>query len=571
MDENVELCKWLDNHYISYRLRHDIMLIPEFGKAFIQADYKTIFNRDRDGNVNFKCIENVEFLKADDVYYVVFPFGDRWFYVDIRKSLSDVQFKVLRYVGKKPVFEHKCEYCPLGIHTGYELLNGSGLLNDWCEKVKFLGYNGIGIADRNTLAASLDLQTSATALSLPFVFGYSTTMTHGSDKINIIIYCNTQEGFQNLLRIQKAVGVDSDDGTISSIDVLNHADGNILVFEKRTGKWLAENKDKLDDFIKAFDGWVYFQVDLSEYKADRIDSDVLLSIKAYFDAFSLGNLEYDLNIRPVLIQDVYYLDKEDWKSKILLNKIDIGAAHEQSDDQYLKTIDELYSDFRGVFSDKYGDDVFYDMCDATMEIAGNAVAKYDLDANYAPQYEMTADEQRKYGSNLNMFRQIIEDGFVRLVPEGMDDVYRERVEYEKYIIESTNTVDYFLIQYDTVRWAERNGILVGLGRGSAGGSLLLYLMGITQIDPIKYGLIFERFLLPERAGLESEQVTTIAKEMIDSNDYVEITLDNGKTYKIDQDSTLRIERDGVLMDVYADELLSGDEIIFDNHVVLWDL
>ena len=70
-----------------------------------------------------------------------------------------------------------------------------------------------------------------------------------------------------------------------------------------------------------------------------------------------------------------------------------------------------------------------------------------------------------------------------------------------YIIESTDNVDYLLVQYDTCNWARRNNIFVGCGRGSAAGSLLLYLLGITLIDPIKYDLIFERFLLPERAGL----------------------------------------------------------------------
>ena len=223
-----------------------------------------------------------------------------------------------------------------------------------------------------------------------------------------------------------------------------------------------------------------------------------------------------------------------------------------------------------LFSDKYGDEVFYDMCESTIDILINSSAKYDLTDNYAPQYEMTDDEKKRYGNNLNMFRSLIEDGFERLVPKGEEETYRKRVEYEEYIIESTNNVDYFLIQYDTVNWAAKNKILVGLGRGSAGGSLLLYLMGITQIDPIKYDLIFERFLLPERAGLEPSEVTIIDGE-IDSNCYVEVALENGKTKLFDADSILRITRNGTEMSVYADSLQEGDDIIFDNHALLWDL
>lgn len=565
-----DLCLWLDSHNITYKLRNDIVFIPKWGKALIQDEYDHIFRKDKDGRVIFHSNENPEFLKSDGINYVVFKFGDRWYYADIREPLADIQFKVLRYVGETPRYEHQCHYCPLGIHTGYELLNGSGLLSDWCNKVKFLGYDGIGIADKNTLAATLDLQNNATSASIPFVFGYSTTMLFGDERIDIKLYCNTQNGFQNLLRVQKAVCIDSDDRSVGMIDLMNYAEGLVLVFDKRTGEWLSENKDNIDDLSDAFDGWVYYQVDLSEYRADKIDTAILMNTKAYFDAFYFGGIDYYKNIRPVLIQDIYYLDKEDWKNKILLNKIDIGAAHEQSYHQYMKTIDELYADFSKLFSDKYDDEVFYDMCESTIDILINSSAKYDLTDNYAPQYEMTDDEKKRYGNNLNMFRSLIEDGFERLVPKGEEETYRKRVEYEEYIIESTNNVDYFLIQYDTVNWAAKNKILVGLGRGSAGGSLLLYLMGITQIDPIKYDLIFERFLLPERAGLEPSEVTIIDGE-IDSNCYVEVTLENGKTKLFDADSILRITRNGTEMSVYADSLQEGDDIIFDNHALLWDL
>ena len=139
------------------------------------------------------------------------------------------------------------------------------------------------------------------------------------------------------------------------------------------------------------------------------------------------------------------------------------------------------------------------------------------------------------------------------------------MEYEKYIIESTNNVDYLLVQYDTCNWSRRNNILVGCGRGSAAGSLLLYLLGITLIDPLRYDLIFERFLLPERAGLYPSD-TTIIGEDIESRDYVEITLENGKTIKIDKDAQLYVKREGeeAPITIYADELQDDDDILFDN-------
>ena len=567
---------WLDNHNITYTIRHDLLIIPGFGRCLIQDEYEHIFKQDKKtGDIVFNPIENITFLLGDDINYIVFPFGNRWFYVDIREEASSQQFHILRWVGHTPIQKINVDFYPLGIHSGYELLNGSGLLKDWCIKTKWLGYKGLGCADMNTMASTLDLQTSATDKELKYVFGYSTQVDFGSERVGIKIYAQTQQGFKNMLRIQKAVCVDNvNDKHIDYIELLNRAKGNVLVFNKLSGDWLvkqlSEQESCLEALVKAFDGWVYFQVDTTEYKADRIDSQVLLSMKTYFDAFYKGNSEYVLDVRPVLIQDVYYLDKEDWKTKIVLNKVDIGAAHEQSNMQYLKTLDELYGEFRVLFSDKYDDNVFNDMCLATADIIEVAEAAYDLTENYAPKYDMTEAEKEKYGDVLNMFNCLIEEGFKKVVPEGQEKLYRERIEYEKYIITSTDNVDYILITWDELNWAQRNGILTGIGRGSAGGSLLLYVMGITNIDPIKYGLIFERFLLPERGGLEPCQVTKIAQP-IQSNNYIEMELDNGKTYKFDIDAKFHIKRNNEELDIYADELQIDDDIVWDNNDLLWSL
>lgn len=576
MKDNSLLQEWLDSHNINYSLRHDVVVIPDFGRCLIQNDYDHIFKLDKQtGDVVFNNAENYEFLKGDDISYIVFPFGKRWYYVDITEELSTQQFHVLRWIGKTPETEVKVDFVPLGIHSGYELLNGSGNVRDWCNKAKWLGYKGIGIADKNTLAATLDLQTSATAKGLPYIFGYSTSVNFGSEKIGIKIYSQTQEGYRNLLRIQKAVAVDNcDNKEIDYIELLNRGKGNVLVCDKLSGAWLAsqlENgSDCLDSLIKAFDGWVYFQVDLSEYKANRIDVQVLLSQKAYFDNFYVNFGEYKKDIRPVLIQDVYYLDKEDWKNKIVLNKVDTGAAHEQSDRQYLKTMDEMYDEFNAIFSEKYPDEVFDDMCLSTVDIADGASAAYDLTENYAPRYDMTEAEQKKYGTTLNMFHRLLEEGFKRLVPDGEDAKYRERVEYEKYVLESTDNVDYILITWDELNWAQSQGILTGIGRGSAGGSLVLYLLGITFIDPLKYDLIFERFLLPERGGLAPADVTKICED-VDSDEYIEIAMENGKTYKFDKDAQFLVERDGQNVKVYSDELQVGDDIVWDRRDEIFTL
>ncbi len=563
MTEKEELIEWLGNHHISYNIRKDVLFIKGWGKALFQdmTDIEHIFKKGNGGSTVFNCIENYEYLIADEIYYVVFKFGNRFYYYDIRKGGFD--FKVLRSVGNAVLTEVRCDYYPLGIHTGFELLNGSGSIEDWILKAKFLGYKGVGIADYSTMAGTLNLQKVATAEGMRYVFGYSLTIEIGDEKVGAKIYANTQKGFRNMLRIQKAVNVDREDRLIDYIELLNYSDGNCLVFDKWSGIWCVENESRVLECMKAFDGYVYFQVDTTEYKANRIDERILFSLKAFFDNYYIDNGKYKHNLRPVLIQDVYYIDKDDYKNKILLNKVDAGAAHEQSHEQYMKTLDELYDEFASLFSDKYGDDVFYDMCDATCEIAENSECAYDLSENYAPVYDMTEDEQLRYGNTHTMFNELLEDGFKRLVPVGMEEEYRKRLEYEKYVIESTDNINYFLITFDEVNWARRNGILIGIGRGSAGGCLVSYLLGITDIDPIKWGLIFERFLLPERGGLSPCEVTKF-EEDVSSNNYVELELDNGHRYLFDVDAEFKVIRNGVECVVFADEIEEGDDIVWDR-------
>lgn len=355
--------------------------------------------------------------------------------------------------------------------------------------------------------------------------------------------------------------VDSNDKKIQLEELLDRGEGNVIVLDKYSSFWMTENMDVVETLQSCFD-CVFYQVDLTEYKAERIDIKVLEASKHYFD-----HIYNKVDVYPVLLTDAYYLDEDDAKNKIILNKVAEGAAHEQSNQQYFKDVDEQYQLFADTFdSEKWDvDALFQECCDNTLDIINHAEARFENDRNFMPKYDMTPDEKKKYGTTHNMFIQLLEEGLQRLVPSELHDKYRKQMEYERYIIESTNNVDYLLVQYDTCNWARRNNILVGCGRGSAAGCLLLYLLGITLIDPIRYNLIFERFLLPERAGLYPAQ-TTIIGEDIYSNEFVEVKLDGGQCIKIDKDAQLIVKRPNIdePIVIYADELLPDDDILFDN-------
>lgn len=564
-----ELLEWLDANKIQYEILDDeVVNVEGLGKMYYEDTnlISSIFRTDLQNNVKFNATENIETLHDEEIFYIVFKFGDNWYYYDTRKEFK---FNILKYIGTRKKCEHDQPFVNLGVHTPYELLNGSFSIGDWVKKAKYLGQKAIGICDYNTMAGALVLQKECLSAGISPVFGYSLTFTDGVDKVGAKIYCQTQNGLQNLLRIQKAINVDSTDKIIDLVELLNRGEGNIIVFDKYSSVWLHGIGDKINKFLDSFDD-CYYQLDLSEFKAERIDIRVLESTKYYFD-----NLYDNGTVPPVLISDCYYLDKDDAKNKIILNKIAEGAAHEQSDDQYFKDLDEHWATFEPLFDkDEWEDieDIFNYACENTVVIADGAKALFETDRNFMPQYDMTDKEKERWGDRHSMFLGLLKEGFDKLVPEEKKEVYKKRLEHEIYVLEATNNVDYMLVQYDTVNWARENGILVGCGRGSAGGCLVLYLLGITLIDPIKYDLIFERFLLPERAGLYPSDVTVIG-DSIESKDYVEVELNNGQTYKIDKDAQLVVKRDGEDKPIvlYADELQEGDDIQFDNRDVLFTL
>ena len=563
-----DLIEWLETNKIQYNvIDGEVIELPGLGRMYFEDTdkLKSIFRTNKDDELIFNSMEDPDVLIAEGINYIVFKFGDNWYYYDLRKEFK---LNILKYVGKRVPCKHDTKYVNLGVHTPYELLNGSFMPAYWVNKAKYLGHPGIGICDRNTMAACYNLQKECEAAGLKYVFGYSLSFFDGENTVGGKVYVQTQKGLRNLLRIQKAIMVDSTDRKITLEELLNRSEGNVFVFDKYSSYWIVEHPDIVGDFLDSFDR-IFFQVDLSEYKAERIDIKVLEAAKYYFD-----NVYNKTDVDPVLLTDAYYLDMDDAKNKIILNKVAEGAAHEQSDQQYFKDCDEQYQLFADTFDGNNWDidGLFKECCANSMDILNHAEARFENDRNFMPKYDMTQEEKEKYGTTHNMFIQLLEEGLQRLVPKEKQAEYRKQMEYERYIIESTNNVDYLLVQYDTCNWARRNNILVGCGRGSAAGCLLLYLLGITLIDPMRYNLIFERFLLPERAGLYPAKTTIIGEDM-ESKEYVEVDLEGGHHLKIDRDAQLMVKRDGKEepVMVYADELQEDDDILFDNKDLIFTI
>lgn len=566
-----ELLAWLDAQNIDYRpVDREVVEIPGFGKLFTAdlSGVDSIFRGEGD-NLTFNLMERPEVLMEEGIFHVAFPFGRNWYYYDLRETF---RFNILKYIGRPKPPKHDIPFVNLGIHTPYELLNASGALETWCRKAKWLGHTAVGIADRNTMAATLNLQKECAKAGLKHVFGYSLTMLHEEEPVDVKVYALTDEGLHNLLRIQRAVMVDSERQVLTYDRLLACAAGCVLVFATRSAYWMTSHPGQTERIRQGFEA-IYYQVDGSEYKADRIDRERLFALKHYFEK-CYDTATDSFSVEPILISDCHYVDRDDAVSKTVLNKIASGAAHEQSDDLYFKSVDEHHDTLRPLFCEGWDfDALFRRMCRHTVEIAERANAAFETGRMFMPGYRMRPEEQERYGDRRTMFLRLLDEGLEAKVPASGHGRYRERLDEEVYIIESTDNVDYFLVQWDMVREAHRRGIATGIGRGSAGGSLVAYLLGITSIDPLKYDLIFSRFLVPERCGLNwKEEITVLAPDVIlqPGERYAEVTM-NDTTCRLCADARLRVVRDGRELTVYADELKRGDEILFDRRDCLWNL
>ena len=566
-----ELLAWLDSHNIGYKpVDTEVVDIPGFGKLFTAdlSGVDSIFRGEGD-NLSFNLMERPEVLMEEGIFHVAFPFGRNWYYYDLRESF---RFNILKYIGRPKPPKHDIPFVNLGIHTPYELLNASGALDTWCRKAKWLGHTAVGICDRNTMAATLNFQKECSKAGLKHIFGYTLTMQHEEERVEVKVYALTDEGLHNLLRIQRTVMVDSERHELAYDRLLACAAGCVLVFATRSVYWITSHPGQTERIRKGFVA-VYYQVDGSEYKADRIDRERLSALKHYFDK-CYDTATGTFTVEPILVSDCHYPDRDDAVSKTVLNKIASGAAHEQSDDLYFKSVDEHYDTLRPLFSEKWDfDELFRRMCRHTVDIAERADAAFETERMFMPEYRMRPEEEKRYGNRRTMFLRLLDEGLEAKVPASGHGRYRERLDEEVYIIESTDNVDYFLVQWDMVREAHRRGIATGIGRGSAGGSLVAYLLGITSIDPLKYDLIFSRFLVPERCGLSwKEKITVLAPDVIlqQGERYAEVTM-NDTTYRLCADARLRIVRSGKELTIYADELIRGDEILFDRRDLLWNL
>jgi len=465
----------------------------EKNSSLIQVDQRSfVIIKSKDGilfNDDFTLQLNkyeIDLINQHAVENYLLEFGGKWYY-----SLIDdeqVTLKPFKYIGKAKLSDN-FDFPYLGVHGKYDLCNGSRDYEDWIIKAQFLGIDTIGLCETNTLAGTLAFQVACEKMGIDYIIGEEVLVrdTKLNEEFFVKLYVKNDRGWENLLLINSEVNVHNGEKFIELDKLIELSKNLVCTTTHLNPKHIKKMKDSFEH--------LYFQFDTVKYLSDEKDKEHLLNLKNYMDNF------LDV-IDPVLICDSYYLDVEDSHIRHTLNKIGKTNFYNQSADQYFKSTDDIFCQIIPLFKEE--DDRLEALVEKSLlslqEIKRVCGFTIETGVFHLPQYELTEKEKESFKTNEDLFWHLISTSVEEKIKGKVKDinVYWERIEKEADVLQRGGFIDYFLVLWDIVNWCDSQGIMSGVGRGSAAGSLIAYLLGLVKVDPIKYDLIFERFLNESR-------------------------------------------------------------------------
>ena len=412
------------------------------------------------------------------------------------------------------------QFTHLHVHTEYSLLDGACRIDRLFDHIKAMGQTACAITDHGVMYGCVAFFDAAKAAGIKPIIGcevYVATRTR-FDKVNridgnnhLILLCKNETGYKNLI---KMVSAGFTEGFYSKPRI---------------------DKDLLEQYHEGL-------ICLSACLAGEIPQAILAgdyerakqAALYYRDLFGEGNyyielqdhgLEEDQVVLPQLIRlaretdipmtatnDAHYITKEDAKMQSILLCIQTGKTiadadrmEFQTDEFYLKSTDEMYDLFSMV----------PEACENTNKIAEQCNFEFTFGETKLPYFKAPDGME-----NQAYFEKLCWEGLERRYPGKVTDALKERLSYEINVVKTMGYTNYYLIVYDFINYAKSRDIPVGPGRGSGAGSLAAYCVGITDIDPIRYNLIFERFLNPERVSMPDFDVDFCYERRQEVIDYV---------------------------------------------------
>ena len=390
----------------------------------------------------------------------------------------------------------------LHVHTEYSLLDGFSRVKTLVKRAKEKGMTAVAITDHGCMFGAIDFYKAAKAEGIKPIIGCEvyTAPRKLSDKDpnydkhqgHLVLLAKDMTGYKNLIKIVSKSYVDGFyyKPRTDMDELKKHSQGLIALSACLAGDVpraiMNGNYDKARKLAMEYreifgNGNYYLEIQdhgLPEQK--QVNTEVV-------------RLSRELNIPLVATNDVHYVDKDDARIQDILMCLqmqktvdDTNRMKFPSDEFYLKSREEMEKLFPEL----------EEALDNTNEIAERCNVEFEFHKYHLPKYDVPE------GCTTNgYFRELCKKGLEERYGDDCPEEYKERLEYELNTIENMGYVEYFLIVWDFINYAKQNNIMVGPGRGSAAGSIVAYTLKITDIDPMKYNLLFERFLNPERVSM----------------------------------------------------------------------
>jgi len=396
------------------------------------------------------------------------------------------------------------KFTHLHVHSHYSLLDGLGKIDDLLDRAKELGMDSIALTDHGVMYGAVELSMKAKERGIKPIIGCEMYITPNDlasknptaedrKRHHLILLVKNEKGYKNLMKLVS----------------IAHLEG--FYYKPRIDrKVLRKYAEGLVGLSACVEGEIPAQIVMGKYDKAK---ELALEYKDIFDKDSfflevqdhpkfpnqkiandgIFKLSKELGIDVVATCDVHYVRKEDASAQDILLCVQTNRKVQETDRMNLMDFDlslRSSEEILAGFPDKP------EVLENTQKVVDLCNFKITLGETQLPYFEVPEGY-----TDVTYLRHLTKTGLKKRYSDNHTQQHIDRMEYELGIIEKTGYSSYFLIVQDFVNWAKDNGIVVGPGRGSAAGSFVSYLVGITNIDPIKYNLLFERFLNPERVSM----------------------------------------------------------------------
>ncbi|MBS1384324.1 MAG: DNA polymerase III subunit alpha [Clostridiales bacterium] len=410
----------------------------------------------------------------------------------------------------------------LHVHTEFSLLDGACRITELVKRVKELGQSAVAITDHGVMYGVVDFYKACKAAGVKPIIGCEVYVAPRSrtDRVHeydaearhLILLCKNEVGYRNLCFLDSAAFTEGFyiKPRIDKQLLREHAEGLIALSACQSGEVprliLAGNYEAAKAAaleMRELFGEDGYYLELQDHALPR-DPEINQG---------LLRIHQETGIPLVVTNDAHYLRREDAQMQDTLMCIQMGKTVDdpnrlkmETQELYVKSAEEMAA----LFPD------YPQAVENTQKIADACNLEFRFGVHHLPEFKLPEG----YDDGDAYFQKLCEEGFARRYPDA-PATYRERLTYEMGVIRQMGFVDYFLIVSDFIGYAKGRGIPVGPGRGSAAGSMVAYCMKITDVDPMKYSLYFERFLNPERVTMPDIDIDFCIRRRQEVIEYVQ--------------------------------------------------